>query len=518
MKRLLLLALLTAAGFGAATAAPVEGRVKSVILYPSGAYVTLSVPVTLKGGMREEVVFPDLWYADRQTVEVRLAPETRGEGVTFAPEVAQVDREARIQLYKTWNTSRAHAVRELERLRADSLVLAQEANFLQANARRETRSTTELTAAQDWMRKQYAELYEKQRGIKDSVAMQNMRIEETEAILADIAGKKKDITLVSAWVDAPGPREVEFEISYFAKAAEWKPVYFFRFDPSKSAAALEYQAILRQWSGFKWDSVPATLGYGSPLRTPTAGVLHRRTVSYEAPAPRRAKGDLAVDVGKFGGTYTGEAYAESEADAGYQLGTPLSLYSSSFFSGQIYQTVDVWNDTLPVTYGYEVTPMTGGGEVILTAYLPGWQKLHLRDGRMNVFYDGRMLGQSNLRVSGEQSDTLSIPLSTDPLVTVKRQQTKDYQSKGPNKTTDQNREYELRVRNDKAFPIDLIMRDQYPVASSDQLKVTLTGTSGAEVDPRTGILLWRLRLAPGEARTLRFGYTVRYPREGNISL
>lgn len=40
--------------------------------------------------------------------------------------------------------------------------------------------------------------------------------------------------------------------------------------------------------------------------------------------------------------------------------------------------------------------------------------------------------------------------------------------------------------------------------------------SGAQADAASGMLTWKQELAPGEAKTLVFTYSVRYPKGGQV--
>lgn len=516
--------------FGVSGAAPVQqwgaARVKSVKIYPAGVYVTLSVEASLKGVPQERVLFPDLWYADRETVEIRLAPGNQNEGVTFVPEISPAAQAKNTAAYQQWQRLRDVKSEVLGRLRSDSMALAREVDFLQSQSYRQWKSLVEAKEVQKWLKEQYPEVYEKQRRIRAEILEQQKLLAEDEKWIAFIEKSYPNVTLAWVWTDAPGPREAEFEISYYAKAAEWKPVYFFRFDSERKNAVLEYQATVRQWTGFQWDSVPAALSYNTPKRALQSRRLYRQGVGYAAPAPVRkvtkddgildlnVSQEMAVDVAKFGGTYVGEAELEvPAADVSYVLPRPLSLaYSTD--GAQTYQTVPVRRDTIPVSFDYEVTPKLSG-QVLMIAHIPHWQRLYLADGRMNIFCDGRMLGQSNLSVRSAE-DTLSIPLAVEPLVVVDRTEAGDYKEKASGSKMERVRAYEIKIRNNKAFPVTLTVRDQYPVSNTDEVEVTLTETSGARVDAATGMLTWKLELAPGAQRVLKFGYTVRYPKGGSV--
>ncbi|WP_298061567.1 DUF4139 domain-containing protein [uncultured Rikenella sp.] len=541
MKRFGFIAAALLFGGGAVAAEPVQqlgtARVKSVKIYPSGVYVTLSVEASLKGAARERILFPDLWYADRETVEIRLMPTGSGKGITFIPEVSPAAQNENVRLYRLWTKQRDAKLEQLGRLRSDSMALEREMDFLKTQTSHSWKSLEEAKSVEKWMKERFPDLYERQRRIREAIREQHKLLKEDERVIASIGKKYSKVTLAWAWVEAPGPGKVEFEVSYYAKAAEWKPIYFFRFDSERQRAELEYQAAVRQWTEFPWNSVPAVLSYSTPMRALRRPKLYPRIVDYRAPAPTPVKRDkvqvldlnapqeMMVDVSRLGGTYMAEevvtenTYAApaaldvSENNVGYRLARPLTLASSSD-GAQTYQTVRVRRDTIPVLYEYEVTPKVST-DVLLLARIPNWQQLHLADGRVNVFCDGRMLGQSSLSVRSTQ-DTLTLPLTSEPLVAVERTEAGDYRERVSGSKKERTRSYEIRIKNNKEFPVNLTVKDQYPVSNTDEVEVTLTEGSGARADAATGMLTWNLDLAPGAERILKFGYTVRYPKDGKV--
>lgn len=529
MKHFGLLAVALFVGGGAALAAPAQqfgiARVKRVKVYPQGVYVTMSVKASLKGVPQERVLFPDLWYADRETVEIRLVPTEQSEGVVFVPEVSPATQVKNVSMYRQRVSRRDVKLEALGRLRSDSMAIEREIDFLKAQTAHAWKSPDEAKIVEKWIRERFPDLYERQRRICESIGEQNELLAEDRRVIESIGRDYSRVTLVWVRVEAPGPREVEFELSYYTDAAEWKPIYYFRFDPERQQAELDYQATVRQWTGFDWNEVETALSYGTPKRLSQPKRLYRQTAGYRPAVPVEKKRrvdildldveqSLAVDVTRFGGTYVAEAeLAETEADVSYLLPEPLSLVYSAD-GAQTYQTATVYKDTIPASYDYEATPKISD-KVLMMARIPDWQRLRLRGGRMNVFYDGRMLGQSDLSVNTVE-DTLSIPLTEEPRVAVERSEVKNYEKRVSRSEKEQSRVYEIRIRNNRDFPVNLTVKDQYPVASTDKVEVSLTESSGAQADADSGMLTWKLQLDPGEERILRFGYSVRYPKDGTV--
>lgn len=539
MKRFGIIALLLACGSGcgsviASTGATIRGTgsVKEVKIYPQGAYLTLSVPVELRGGAEEEIAFPDLWYADPTTVELKLVRGAK-EGVTYVMESQQALRGEDVELQQANLRRRDTLAGRQTRLEADSMVLAREIEFLAANAKLETNSVSQLSATDAWMRERYTKVYEAQRLNREARAALDREIGENERQIRQIErqAKARHVTCVRARANAPRAQRAVFELSYFSNSARWRPVYFFRFEPGGTTAELDYRATVWQWSRLDWERVPTWLSYGTPTRSLNRAKLNKWSLSYDRPMWRSRVVSAEASAMKFGGTYTGEeeptildpnlafdgseltSVEVSENDISYRLGRPLTLASSTDRK-QIQQTVEVRRDTIPVLYEYETTPKISR-DVLLLARIPDWQRLNLTDGRMNIFCDGRILGQSELSVRSTR-DTLEMPVMLEPQVVVDRKEVGDYQERPFGSKMERSQSYEIRIKNNKAFPVNLTVRDQYPVSTNDDIEVTLTEQAEAEVDPTEGILTWRIVLAPGEERTLSFGYTIRYPKGGSI--
>ncbi|MCH5305380.1 MAG: mucoidy inhibitor MuiA family protein [Rikenella sp.] len=533
MKRFVYCLSVAALAWSGAAAAPesLNVEVKEVRVYPHGVYLTLSVPASLKGGADETVVFPDLWYADPATVELKLLPSAAG--VDYVVESQRAEKGSDVRLQQVYLQCQDTLLARKARLEADSMVLVRKAEFLASNARQEGSALSQLAAAEQWMREQYTQTYEAQRRNREALAELGKKIADNASRIRLVNARANRVTLVRARVNSPEAQQVVFELSYFADAAQWEPVYFFRFEPGGTTAEIDYRATVRQWSGFAWDRVPAVLNYGAPRSSLYRPKLSKTYVSYRKPVAERLERNTLMT---FSASYAGGEKLQildadesqemafdpdlpaagvelSEIGVGYRLGRPLTLASSSD-NRQIRQTVELRKDTVPVVYEYEVTPKVAPW-VLLLARVPDWQKLHLTDGRINVFCAGRMLGQSTLSVRSTQ-DTLEVPLMYEPQVVVDRTEVGNYRERVSGSKTERSQRYEIRIKNNKDFPVNLTVRDQYPVSDTDEVEVVLADASGAQVDAESGMLTWRLRLAPGEEQVLTFSYSVRYPKGGTV--
>lgn len=521
MRRLAVFSMVLLAGWSSARADALSAdgaRVKSVKIYPEGAYVTLSLPVSLKAGVPEKVVFPDLWYADQKTIEIR-ALSAATDSLDLVSEISSVMPLEHVGAYREVSAESDSVWAKLERLRADSLVQEREIDFLQANARQESGSIERLTELSSWMRQQYTNIYNQQRQTREAIKECEEELNRLKGTVGQIDKTSDNAAQVSVRLTANKTCTTELELSYYTTAARWEAFYFFRFAPKSRTAELEYQASLQQWTGFDWNGVSAELCYGAPDKSIVLPQTHQRGITYMAPLTReqmKNRPDESVKVSRPMGYATNFHMTPSatETSVSYVLDYPLTLESSEAYKNQnMQQMVQVRKDTVAATFDYVFNQYN---PVSLTAHIADWRSLNLFDGQMSVFCDGRMLGQTDLFLY-QVGDTLSVPLMQEPRVTVNRTKVKDYEIQVRGAKTERQCEYELRVRNNQDFPIRMRVRDQYPVSGTDEVQVTLTETSGAKIDSRKGALDWTLELQPGAERVLKFGYSVRYPKGGTVS-
>ncbi|MFN0274877.1 MAG: DUF4139 domain-containing protein, partial [Chitinophagales bacterium] len=115
------------------------------------------------------------------------------------------------------------------------------------------------------------------------------------------------------------------------------------------------------------------------------------------------------------------------------------------------------------------------------------------------------------------SDTLSLSLGRDKSIEVKRTQVSD-------KTTDRiigvnntkSLAYTIEVRNGKAIPVEVIIKDQFPISQDDDIKVELTETDNGEIDETTGFVTWRNKLKPKEADKYDLQFEITYPKNTTL--
>jgi len=181
------------------------------------------------------------------------------------------------------------------------------------------------------------------------------------------------------------------------------------------------------------------------------------------------------------------------------------------------QTATIATQEINAGYKHYAVPKLDK-DVYLLAEIADWGKLNLMPGEANIIFEGTYVGKSFIDPNST-NDTLNLTLGRDKRVVVKRDKLIDYSSVkflGSNKL--QKFTYQLTVKNTKKEAINLLLKDQFPLTTNKEIEVELIDDGGAEVNTDIGVLNWKLNLAAGETRKIKFTYSVKYPKDKVLNL
>jgi uncharacterized protein (TIGR02231 family) len=179
--------------------------------------------------------------------------------------------------------------------------------------------------------------------------------------------------------------------------------------------------------------------------------------------------------------------------------------------------VDVKEMNLDASFSHITVPKMDNAAFLL-AHIVGWQDLELIPGPTNVYFGGEYVGVSQIDTRNV-SDTLSLSFGRDNKVLVMRKLKKEMSSKkviGGSKK--ESYSYEIIVRNNRNVPIQIEIFDQIPISKSSDITVTVDNVSGGGTDPETGEVTWKYTMQPADVKTVEIGYTVKYPKDANITI
>ena len=324
-----------------------------------------------------------------------------------------------------------------------------------------------------------------------------------------------------------------FTLTYLINNAGWTPLYDIRVKDIKSPAQLQYKAKVDQNSGEDWDQVKleslhrqSTSVWYTPCAYALVVVHYPPPIAYSKKPRQQKLGRADYDIIEEEALEADEYELKEEVQATYANATAVENTTSIEFqirlpydvpsNGQPY-TVGIDEHELPATYEYYVAPKLDK-HAYLTAKVTNWEDFRLLSGTANLFFEGTFLGQSHLNVSSTQ-DTLAISLGQDKGIVVERtrdEQFRDRQFIGSKQT--QKTGWKIKIRNKKRQAIDLVVVDQIPLSTSDQVEVKLDKAKRAKYDEKTGELKWELELAPNSSEEMGFQYSVKYPKKMELAL
>lgn len=196
----------------------------------------------------------------------------------------------------------------------------------------------------------------------------------------------------------------------------------------------------------------------------------------------------------------------------FEIQEPFSVPSDSQQYRAHIQDFDV-----PAIYEYYAAPKLDH-HAYLTAKVSNWQELNLISGEASLFFEGSFLGNSWLDLNNAD-DTLQLSLGRDNGIQLKRTLLKEFSTKkmlGSNRTD--TRQYEITVRNNKQYPVNIVVEDQLPVSTSKDIEVDRAGEKSGKLDEDTQQVTWQLQLEPRKEAAVRIGYSVKYPKNKVVRL
>jgi len=201
---------------------------------------------------------------------------------------------------------------------------------------------------------------------------------------------------------------------------------------------------------------------------------------------------------------------ENQTTVNFEIKTPYTIKSDN----KNY-SVDIEFYDLPAIYQYYCIPKIDK-DAFLIAKIIDWEKYSLLEGEANVFFEDTYVGKTLLDVR-YASDTLEISLGRDKKVSVNREKIKDFTTRqfiGNKK--EETRTWKTTVKNNKNQEINMIVLDQVPVSTAEDIEVNVLNISGAKHNLETGEIKWEFTLKPVDKKELDLKYSVKYPKFRNL--
>ncbi len=143
--------------------------------------------------------------------------------------------------------------------------------------------------------------------------------------------------------------------------------------------------------------------------------------------------------------------------------------------------------------------------------------MDLLPGSANIYFDGTFVGETQINPS-TLSDTLELALGRDRSLQIERKQLKnETDSKLVGSVVTKTLTYQITLKNTKPANVDIVLQDNIPVSTTEDIKVKVIDDGKANYTETSGMLFWREKLKSGETKKYTFTYEVQYDSTRQIS-
>ncbi|MBP5477049.1 MAG: DUF4139 domain-containing protein [Paludibacteraceae bacterium] len=506
--------------------------VTSVSLFLNGAEIQQTETISLQKGQNEirvEGLSPKL---NIPSVQLTLGGGTVITSSQFITDYLASSGLSKDSLEKELQKQQDELKRQqaLKTTLTNSLALLQEG--VQASVSSDKVSTATIDANLMYYQNKSAAFQQQLAQAEQAVEDANQAIQRLKKQISEQSTKGKNrCGVLLLTVSSPKSQKQELRIKYFTTAAAWNMQYDVNIDRIGQPARLVKKAFITQTTGLDWKQVRLTLSTAQPSSNNQVPELSPWYLRLEEPAPKPRRSANMV-MAKMAEPMADRAMVyEEEAEVEYN--TAASVITTTQTDLSLEYRIDVPYDVqgngkeqiialgeeqiTDIDYVYQVVPKHNT-DVFLVAQIRNWTRLNLLDGLASVHYNGTYFGQTYLTASSV-NENINLTLGSDPAIQVKREQAKEFSSsKTLGNTREQTYAWQTTVRNTKNEPVDIVVKDQYPVSANKDIRVTLSNktTPGADNDTDKGYLTYKLNIQPSAAQTLYLEYTVKSPADKTI--
>ena len=313
-------------------------------------------------------------------------------------------------------------------------------------------------------------------------------------------------------------------VTYFTNYASWIPSYDIRFTDLNKPITLLLKGKINQTTGENWQNTKIILSSSNPTISQQKPQLYPWYLSVYNPQRYLGRGNIEQ-------TTTGVILMEDKDYEYTKSPAPNMMATSSETPISMEYTLEARIDVptnqeklvniqsyeMPAKYLYYTAPKVDP-DAFLIANIYDWGKNYFLNGEANIYYENSFVGTTNIS-SYQVEDTMQISLGRDKSVIVKREVIKDSTSKQIiGSKVKYNRAFEITVRNNKKYPIEIIIEDQLPISQQKEIEVTEIEVGNGKIDPDTKIVTWRYTIQPNATVKTTIKYVVKSPKELNLAL
>jgi len=327
-------------------------------------------------------------------------------------------------------------------------------------------------------------------------------------------------------------QNAELSIEYICNNTHWTPQYEIRVEDLNKPINLMLKAEVSQNTGIDWNNIHLNLSTSNPMLDnnkpellpwylyfyiPLIDFDIKSGKTIERPAAKNNVNRQSIDYQ--------EQLQVTEAQPSYEFTEVSKKITSQEYSISIPVTVennnkpsriDIQNFAIPSNFIYYAVPKLSN-YAYLVAQITDWTKYNLLNAPAYVFIENSYVGTSSINPD-ITNDTLEISLGVDKSIAIKREMIKKFNEKKIlGNYRKEYRGYEISIKNKKNSAIQIIIEDQIPISTQEEIEIELLESSNANYDKTKGKLQWKLTLQPNEEKKLQFKFSVKYPKDKLVS-
>jgi uncharacterized protein (TIGR02231 family) len=354
------------------------------------------------------------------------------------------------------------------------------------------------------------------------------RLRRELAQLQSTQPRQRRVAAVEVEVVAAG--ELEVELTYVVQPARWQPLYDLRLTGAELEAT--YLGEVAQSTGEDWTNVALTLSTARPalsLVIPELDPWYVGPRRAAPPAPPAAMRTLAAPVAAGAPpAMEPQDLGDLLEEASIELPAATVVESGAALSYQVAGRADVPGGGEPRKVTVAAFRLRPELDLVTAPKREpvGYRRARARNespytllpGRAQLFEGDDYLGAAEIRRVAPGQE-LELALGADERLRVERK----LAGRDVDKAflADRRRiryQYTIEVENLRDAPQAVFVRDQLPVSRHEQVKVKLESAEPRLAkQSRLNQLEWALNLEPGARQTVRFEYSVEFPRTMEVT-
>lgn len=410
----------------------------------------------------------------------------------------------------------------IEIYRAKYKNLEQELNLLknsegivQKNQVLENPSSAEILKMIEFNQSTLKKLYDEQKIVQGKIAENQsvLSVLENRRYSSGNEDSKETQNTIVLQITSDKKQNVTFDINQSVQSASWRPYYIIKSNGINSPLKISYKAKIQQNTGLELKEVPVKLIDGSfntedkPyeldrwfLQTQTDYYVSNQ--AFQRPkSESNAKAYGVAEVAMTGSSRISQRTMKTE----------ISLDKNVVLPSDVELTEDLNEFEVTTTYKYFSTPKIEN-KTFLLASIKDYAKYNFLPGNADVYMEDLQIGTINIDTNQLTSEMM-ISLGSDPNVLTKRELVKKETKNLGEKEKSESYTYEITIKNNKDTAVNLELKDQIPLSTAENVKITLSNPDGANYDQSNGFLIWNLNVKPNETKKITFGFTVTLPKE-----